>query len=387
MFSVSEIITAGSDLVGWRESNNSLYQPLTTGLKASQSGYYFNDLSGIDFDVINKGYSEDYSDVNTYLQSVQESEMADLVSQFVNKAKSGLGSRAILSNFDVANGVADYTNLATKNARFVGWVISPRSSNNLRAQITKIGLQLSGAQSLKIYLYETSQQSPIKTFDFNYTTALSLQWLSASDWLVNYRGDYGTRQQYLLGYYEYDPANVVSGQLTQSAVEFDFDCGCDNSPRKVFGEYVWIQPIEIANQYLNYSGGEYKLPNVDDLTRYYCDESRGLFAKINVTCDITDLLVDNIDVFAKAFQYKVAIRILDDYLASKRVNGVVDAKRQREIATDKRNMYWSFLHGWIDQTGFRHRGIVDDIMIDFSDMDDVCMPCDKGGVRVVQIGR
>ena len=132
MFNIADIITAGSDLVGWRESANVNYTGLASQLKTSQSGYYVNDLPGIDFDIINKGLSGDDTSVNTYLQRVHESEIAGLVNEFSVKAKSKLGSRAILSNFDVVNGIADVRDLATKNARFVGWLISPRTSNNIK---------------------------------------------------------------------------------------------------------------------------------------------------------------------------------------------------------------------------------------------------------------
>ena len=386
MFTISDIITAGSDLVGWRESANSDYTALSDNLKVSQSGYYVNDLPGVDFDIINKGLSDDQTNVNSYLETVQKSEIAETVNDFVIKAMSKLGSRTLLSNFDVCNGVADVTDLATKNARFVGWVITPRSSNNIKATITKIGLQLSAAQTLKIYLYETSQQQPIKTFNFTYTTPLSVQWLEITDFIVKYRGS-GTRQSYLLGYYEYDPDRVVTGQLTGSAVEFEFDCGCNNAPRRVFGEYVWIQPIEIANSYLNFSGSDYILPTIDDITSFYCDESRGMFAKLNVQCDITDLILDNLLVFAKTYQYKMAIRILDDFLSCKNLNYLTDATRYRDFAQSRRDMYWSILHGWIDNTGLKRRGLVDDLVLDFSRMDDVCLPCEEDGIRIVSMGR
>ena len=382
MFSIEDIITAGSDLVGWRESANSLYPKLPTSLKASQSGLYANDLPGIDFDIIVKGLSDDQTSASDYLIRVQQSEIASLVSEFIGKAKTKLGSRDILSNFDVVNGTADVRDLATKNARFVGWIITPRNSNGIKAEITKIGLQLNAAQSLKLYLYDTSLQTPVKTFDFNYTTPLSVQWLAVTDFIVT-----GGRQSYLLGYYEYDPNHIIAGQLTGSAVEFDFDCGCNNAPRRVFGEYVWIQPIEIPNNYLNLSGSDYLLPTFSDLTSFYCAESRGMFAKLNVTCDITDLIVNNISVFAKAFQYKIAIRVLDDFLASKQLNDIVDGQRYRDSAKETRMMYWSFLNGWIDSTGLRRRGIIEDIAIDFSRLDDVCLPCEQDGIRIIQMGR
>lgn len=383
MFTVTDIITAGSDLVGWRESANSLYPTLPSNLKQSTSGYYVNDLPGIDFDIIIKGLSNDQTSASDYLEIVMQSEITGLVSEFVGKAMSKLGSRSILTNFDVVNGTADVRDLATKNARFVGWLITPRSSHNIKAEITKIGLQLNTAQHLTLYLYDTSLQSPVKTFDFNYTTPLSVQWLAVTDFIVQSEG----HQQFLLGYYEYDPAHIVAGQLTGSAVEFDFDCGCSNAPRRVFGEYVWIEPVEFPNENLNLSGSDYLLPTFNDLSGFYCDESRGMYAKVNVTCDITQLIIDNLIVFAKAYQYKVAIRVLDDYLASKRLNDTTDGKRYRDFAEDKRNMYWSFLNGWIDNTQFRHRGIIEDIVIDFSRLDEVCLPCEQDGIKVVQMGR
>ena len=50
-------------------------------------------------------------------------------------------------------------------------------------------------------------------------------------------------------------------------------------------------------------------------------------------------------------------------------------------------MYFSVLYGWIDSTGMRRRGIIDDITIDFSSMDDVCLPCEQDSARVITIGR
>ena len=384
MFNRSTIITNGSDLVGWRQSANSSRTTLSDHLTASTSGLYVNDLRGIDFDIIEDGLSLDHSNVNDYLTEVHESEITSLIYDFVSTAKSKLGSKEILSNQDVTNGPTDYTDLSTKNARFIGWLIKPHESNNLRAVIKKIGLQLNTAETVRIFLYETSQQSAIATFDFAYTTALSLQWKEVTDFIVNYRGDYGTRQQYLLGYYEYDPDNIQSYQLTGRAVQYEFDCGCNNSPKRYYGRYVEIQPIEIPNAYLNYSG-EYLLPNLNDLTAYYTSRSYGLFVKLNVSCDITDILVDNMDVFAKTFQYRIAVRVLGDYLSSKRINTVADAKRVRSDAEYAKNMYENLLHGWSDSTGRYHRGLMEDLAIDFSGMDNICLPCRESEPRTTYI--
>lgn len=373
MFNANTIITNGSDLVGWIQSNAGT--TLSDHLKTSTSGLYVNSLPGVDFDIIDDSLSDDWDNVNDYLTSVHQSEILELTYRFVSGAKSNLGARDILNNFDVSNGVADYTDLATKNARFCGIIFNPHTSNNIKTKINKIGLQLSEAETVRLFLYETTQQSAIKTFDFEYSTPLSLQWKAVTDWIANYRGDYGSNQQYLLGYYEHDPNNDQSYQLKGQAVEYEFDCGCSNSPKRHFGKYVDIQPIVIENASLNYSGGEYKLPSMNDITSYYTGTSYGIFAKINVTCDITDVLVDNINVFAKAFQLRVGIRVLEDYLASKKLNNITDARDNRDFVQKKINIYYNMLNGWNDASGFRHRGIIDDLTIDFSNIDNVCLPC------------
>jgi len=368
MFNRSTIITEGSDLVGWRQSATGT--TLSDHLTTSQSGLYVNDLRGVDFDIIEDGLSDNYSTVNDYLNVVHESEIVSLVYDFVSRAKEKLASRELLNNFDVTNGVADFTNLATKNSRFVGWLIKPHKSNNIKIALTKIGLQLDTAETVRIYLYETSQQTAIATYDFVYSAPLSVQWKTVTDFLMNYRGEYGTNQQYILGYYETSTTSRTN-PLTGQAVKFDFDCGCDNAPQREFGRYVEIQPIVIPNANLN----GVTLPDTQDLTSYYVDTSYGIFGKINVTCDITDVIVDNMDIFAKALQYRIAVRVLDDYLASKRVNTTTSAKHNIDFAEYARNMYSNLLIGWTDNADKYHRGLLEDITIDFSGMDNICLPC------------
>ena len=372
MFNATSIITAGSDLVGWVQPNSGTQ--LSDHFLTSDSGLYVSDLSAIDYDIIEDALSDDYANINNYLQRVHESEILNLMYEFTSKVKSQLGSRDLLNNFDVTNGVTDYTDLATKNARFVGWVIKPHESNNIRATIGNIGLQLSTAETVRIYLYETSQQTAIAYYDFSYTTPLSLQWKAVTDFIVNYRGDYGTNQQYLLGYYENDPNNSETWMLQNQAVQYNFDCGCSDTPKRHFGKFVEIQPIAIPNGYLQ---SDFSLPDMNDITSYYTDVSYGLFAKVNVTCEITEVLVDNILTFANAYRYRIAVRILDDYLSTVRLNPVSDAKQNRAMAEKARNIYWNTLQGWVDSSNHKHRGLMEDLSIDFSRMDNICLPCDQ----------
>lgn len=376
MFTINTIISEGSDLVGWRQSQKSGRTTLNSNLTTSQTGIYVDALQGIDFDVIEDGLTEDYANVNDYLEAVHQDEIVNLMHQFTSNNKQKLKSRDLLNNFDVTNGVTDYTELETKNQRFVGWVIKPHFSNNIEVEITSLGLQLSDAQTLKLYLYETSQQDPIETYEFSYTQPLSLQWKDVS-WTMSYRGNYGTRQQYILGYYETDSDESRDYPLTGEAVKFEFDCGCGNSPKKYFGRYVEINPVEFPSADLSGT----TLPDLDDITGNYTSHSYGLYAKINVRCDITDVIVDNIDVFAKAYQYMIAVRILEDFLASKRINPTVDSRINRDFVEYAKNVHYNTLWGWTDSTNRYHRGLMDDLSIDFSGIDNICLPPDKAGLK------
>jgi len=380
MFNANTIITKGSDLVGWIQANSGTQ--LSDHFLTSDSGLYVNDLSAIEYDIIEDALSDDYANINDYLQRVHESEILNLTYEFTSKIKSQLGSRDLLNNFDVTNGVADYTQLSTKNARFVGWVIKPHFSNSIKVVMNKIGLQLSASETVRIFLYETSQQTAIATYDFAYDTPLSLQWKAVTDFIANYKGDYGTNQQYLLGYYENDPDNSETWQLQNQAVKYQFDCGCSSSPKRIFGKYAEIQPIVIGNDYLQ---SDFSLPNMNDITSYYTDVSYGLYAKINVSCDITDVLVDNILEFANAYRYRIAVRILDDYLSAIRINPTTDSKQNRGMAEKARNIYWNTLQGWVDSANHKHRGLMEDLSIDFSQMDNVCLPCNTDNPKTAYI--
>jgi hypothetical protein len=119
------------------------------------------------------------------------------------------------------------------------------------------------------------------------------------------------------------------------------------------------------------------LPNMNDITSYFTSVSYGLYAKMNVTCDITDVLVDNLTAFARAYQYKLAIRVLDDYLATVRLNPDSNRPKIAEFRQKARNQYYGELNGWESASGRWHRGLVEDLSIDFSGIDNVCLPCDE----------
>jgi len=376
MFDKTKVAVCATSLVGFRADTSASYAALSAAQKASTSGYYFNDLPGLDFEVIDSALSKYQTDAKTYLANVYTAELQNIITQFIESQKTQNAAKEILSNQNFTSGVAKFTDRITQNARFVGYLIKPHESNNIQSTITSLGMQVTATQAtaLKIYLYETSQNVAIATFDFTLDSELSLVWRDVTTFITNYQSSTGgTGQMFYLGYYEKDPANPQDFQLQSQALRMDFSCNCSGSPKLMWGKYMGVWPIEINNADLNWDGTKYTIPTPTDIWSNTTSNTYGLQAKINVKCDLTALICANISMFAKAFQHAVAARILLDAYATKRINSVADstADTSRDFAIH----YQGILNGYTNKDGIKIKGILDLLTMDFSGLDKYCSPC------------
>jgi hypothetical protein len=376
MFNKTKILTAATSLVGVRADANAIYTGLSAALKASNSGLYVNDLPGVTNEIIAAALSNDATDASTYLTNVFQSEVLTLVSQFIESNKQRSGVKELLSNQPVVSGVAKFTDKIIQNARFVGYLIKPHQSNNIQITITQLGFQANATQAtnLKIYLYETSQKEALATFDFDINKEDSLVWRDVTTFIVNYLSTTGgTGQMFYLGYYEKDPNNSQAFQLQGQALRMDFDCGCSGSPKLMWSKYMGIYPIEINNSDLNWDSTKYTIPTPDDIWSNITTNTYGLLLKVNVKCDITDLIVSNISMFAKPLQHAISVKILLDAFSTTRINVIADSKREQ--SRDFAMHYKNILNGYTTQDGVKVKGLLELLTVDFSGIDKICAPC------------
>lgn len=389
MIDKTRLAVCGLSLVGWREDTNSIYSTLTAAQQASNSGFYFNDLAGLDFEVIEAALSENATDAKTYLENVYESELLSILTQFIDNNKANGSTKELLSNKNLTSGVAKFKDTVVQNARFVGFYIRPKFSNNIRTTITRIGMQSTVTQSaLKIFLYETSQNEAIKTIDINVDKKLSLVWEEVADFIVNYQSkDGGTDQEFMYGYYEKDPNNPQPYQLQGEALRMEFDCGCRNSPKLMWSKFLDVFPIEIQNDDLNFDAGdnEYKIPTPENIWDNTTKETYGLQATINVVCEVTELVCSNISMFSKALQHAVAVRVLLDASSTKRINSIADSKAAelREYAV----FYQGVLNGYTTEDDKEIKGLLDILTLDFAGLDPKCAPCKDDQIKFANLIR
>ena len=365
MFDSGTIQTAGSGLVGWKSSTHENYTTISSLLKSPTSGLYVNSLPGITVQLAEKATQEE--SLADYLDNVHNEELRQLANTFIHSVKNELNSKELLSNVTLIQKPNLYDSKITKDSRFVGYLITPKQSKNIKATITDIGFEMDTTQDLAIYFFESSQKAAITSFTYTCATADTLEWqdtTSESLTLEYETDDKGTGCSYLIGYFEDD--------LTGQVYSVDYSGDAAITAKQIFGTYMGVSPLYLGSSKLDGTN----IPSRDSLTGSIGCKHPGFNLKFNVKCDITDILVDNIQMFARPLQYGVAVRLLSDALANTEINPVNTSGQNREQWQNLLNIYKAELYGGhavISGIPVRKSGMMEKLTMDFSNMDRVCL--------------
>ena len=296
-----------------------------------------------------------------YLPAIHEAETYKVIDTFLAKQKKDLTTKELLSNVTLIQGYNDLDMTITKNGRFVGYVITPRESKTIVSKIQQIGFISDAAQTFTVYLFCTSQKSAIQSKSISITSADTLQWTTL-DWEIYFDSDtYGAGERYLIGYFE--------DALTANLYEMQWTGSQSHIAQQIFGHYMGISPIRFTSGTLN---GTY-IPNQKYLHSAMNCHTPGFNLRFNTKCDITKVLVDNIDMFAQAIQHQIAIRILQDALSNIELNNVTSALSHRERWKELLTEYTGKLNGGLMEGVGYIPGMIDRLSIDFSHMDAICL--------------
>lgn len=371
-------------LVGWKESAaaGTCYEELTDHLKHSDSGVYVNDLPAVSLEFINEMLGKDQDSVNNYLTELYSDSSVTVIRKFVNAHKKNNYSKAILENYDL--GITMTRNIRTiqnKRDRFVGFEIVPHGSNSVNAQVMQIGGMFSALQeSLPIYFYSSTQLDPLLTFNANILKASSLIWFDLSspasgsgsgsddcDSLIEIiakyiNKDYGHGAKYYIGYYEADlDANNYAIQTTAGCLS-----GC-NKASKAMNVYASVHPVEVP------SGNTYVNRQLFDLDAVgYGSDTMGLHMKLNVTCDISQIICDNKMLFAEAHRLQQAVTILWNCYNSTALNRLMGSKKE-----DFRLMAEKYEIDLNEN--------LKSLTVDFSNVDPICVGMKKAVMGLMNI--
>ena len=295
---------------------------------------------------------------NAYIQQVHTSETLHFIQRFIQRQKKKLATKELLSNVTIIQKPNDLSISIDKSSRFVGYAITPRESKSINVNITQVGLQSSAGESFTLYLFDPSQQTAIQSKTIT-CEGKSVVWTDLG-WDVEFdKSDGGAGGSYLIGYFEDD----LSGSLYKQ----EWAYGQAHASMKITRHYAGIAPIRFTT--LNGSN----LPDMEQLESSVCSETSGFNLRFNIKCDITDVIVGNIIMFGESVQYAIAIRYLRDALANIGLNPTISSKQNREqfeeLATDYEGRLYG---GFIEDLGYR-QGIIDTLVMDFSELDPICL--------------
>ena len=326
-------------------------------LKTSASGFYVNDLP-IPLELINDVKQE--QTFNNYVMNVHNAEILKVIERFIGKQKKKLTTKELLSNVTMIQkpNKKDQTILA--DSRFLGYAITPRESKSININIKSIGLQSSAAEEFTLYLFDPTQETAIESKTVTCDGA-SVEWTTL-DWDIEFdRSDGGAGSTYLIGYFEDD----LSGTLYHQ----DWSDGQMHTSMKVTRHYAGLCPVRFNNSTLS----DTDCPDLQYIESSLCTKTSGFNLRFNVKCDITDVLEDNITMFGEAMQYAVAIRYLKDAIGNIGLKSTYSSGQNREEFKQMITDYEGILYGGVIEDVGYQRGIMDNLVLDFSELDAVCL--------------
>lgn len=377
MFNKTSIQTNYRGLVGIRPSDNSDITPITAGsdLLDSDSGFFVNDVPGITYDILQATLGSDYSTYEKYLINSYDQTVLDCLTKFWNDKKRDYGTRELLENRVIIQDVCR-DNKQSLDGRAIGFLLRPLKSNNIKMTISKVSMHVDMAGTFTIYFYNTKKQAPISTKVIT-TVADEGVVVDITD-VVLYAQENGiATNEVLVVIYGYNSLDNNSKQAPQGmkgySVPFDNEA-----------KFINVKPLQIMPNGWNWNNVEqrYDLPLQSQLS-YSC-ESFGMNLRVNVVCDFTDTLIDNKTMFGKCIQLAWACRLLWDAINSYEFNSATESKRAMWIK--QANKLEMELYGYTDENKAQVKGYFQQLTIDTSGIDTVCMPCTSTVIKSVSGG-
>lgn len=310
--------------------------------------------------------------LSLYLEDVFHNAAEDTVNEvFVEKKLNGQ-TKTLLKSQRFYEGVGTMTDTILNEGYLVGVQVQLLYKNNILAIVEKIGLQLTQAQDLTLYLYHDSQVEPIATMEVHHTKVTSFQWHDMK-WKMNYLNeDHDAGGTFFIMYDQ----NDLVGQAIKKQYNFNLApcgyCGVYNiNAFQMYSKYLFVQAVRVRAADRNPDNPIW-LWDINK-TQMVPDTNFGMNFEFTVRCDITDFIIQQKDVFAFAFRDMVIKKLLEGMSNSTRQNG-----GQEKVSTMARNELMGTFAGGM---GFQSKLANQMKAVDFelSALDDLCIPCNKKG--------
>lgn len=324
-----------------------------------------------------------YNFLSDYLERLTRNGIAAAIQTFIQMKGLQQETRNLMERRTFFDGAGRINATVDNRHRLVGFEIVPVRSMGVTAKIERIGLQMTGGTgTVKIYIFHSSQVSPVYTFDLEFTrTNGGFQWFEMKDVYLPYISE--TNDAGGAWYLCYNQDELPAG-MEAINVSKDWSrepCGTCNigsvEAWRQLTQYLMISPFvysapETFTQY----------PELWDISRtiYTNTQNYGLNVEVSVGCDLTDFIIEQRQIFATVIQRQVA------YTALRTLAMNPDVRVNRNQSNASRQDILYELDG--NSAGFRPSGLgyelkkaYEALSLDTAGIDRVCLSCNNHGVR------
>lgn len=326
----------------------------------------------------NPDYWMSYDVLDDYLKSIRDSGIKRVLTKFISTKVSEMESANIVERRTLFDGAGRKEGRNPRAGRLVGFEFVPFRSNGITTTLNKVGLQFIGnVGSVKLYLFHSSKAEPIATKEVAYTSDRgSFMWYDLTDWVMPYvdsRINAGGSW-----YVVYDESALP---VYMQSINFGKDwsrepCGtCNKGDVNLYRtlmRYITISPFYVAVN--NWDG---YLWDIED-NQYTSGNNYGMNFMVTLSCDVTDAMLAEKNMFAPVIQLQVAA----EALRSLALNPEVSVNRVQANA-DRDNILFE-----VSGNGQGIRGIQGELekaykalYIDTKGLDPICMGCKNKGIR------
>jgi len=368
MFNTALVTAQLRKVVGWKNFWDLAEIPaLGATLNTSESGQYYQDFHpALRLDYISS-LRPPSDTLTNYLTTVVTESIPQLLNRVeTQKQLQNVGRDIATSDvvFDIGKKQANITN----TSYFCGVSFALKSSVGLAAIINRVGLYLTAAVTdLDLYLFHSSQEDPIDTYQFTTTKVNSFSWLEQRIEMFYEDGNVsgGT---WFLGYYQDDLASQASQAVSYTNTNW------------MLGYCTTCNGGQYQEKYLSISNhlalcGFYQPAAVvgtfdSELAVKTNTNNWGFNFNITIGCDMTQFWIDNRRVLANVLGMQVAMSVLQMMKFSSEINNVEEGikimiVRDLEGANDTgQKPLWSMLNDSVNA-----------LILDNGNLNTICLPC------------
>lgn len=196
-----------------------------------------------------------------------------------------------------------------------------KEGDGLRMQITRLGLFLSGAASVPLYLWHSSRPgAPIAQTVINASTN-SFEWQDPDEVMNLFynSNDYDSGGYFFLGYFQDD-----LGTSRACSIQYSWDgarmCGSCNPSNKRYQTKRIPYVKAYGGYYVQSSLNGLSLPSADQFI--FDKETFGINIQHIITCDPVSLMVSNPHIYSKVIQLQWAHRLINAVSYNARGNAI-----------------------------------------------------------------